>query len=1127
MRRALVRALLVLLTFTCVGPALPGGLAAEPEPHPAPQIVRITVASQADVQILAASRDIWEVRPDEGYIVALVTLEERQALQAQGYDVAVDEALTASLSAVSGYPCYRTMDELYADLERLAVDHADVVQVYTIGYGFEGRPLVVARLTNRAIPGDKPVLFVMGGIHGRELITVEVVTAFAERLAERYGLDPDVTWILDHHEVHLLVSANPDGHARNETSAAYWRKNTHPYGVCTYYGVDLNRNHTYKWNACDGCSSGDPCAWSYRGPAPGSEPETRAIEAYTRALFADRRGPEGGDPAPLTTSGAFLTLHAYGNEVMWPWGWTSAPPPNVDGLAAFARKLSRYNGYSAIPSWQLYFTDGTSDDWAYGTLGVAALTFEIGSSTDGMYPPCRRYDALVQPNLDALLYAARVAQAPYLQSHGPDALALSVALATVRAGAPVTLTALINDSATGGQAIAAAEYAIDVPWWDGGETWPMAAVDGNLDAPVEEVAATIETAGWAPGRHTIWVRGRDAAGNWGPPSAVWVEVEGDAAVAGRVTASESGEPLAGARLRLENGAAAVGASTDEAWEYAAGIVTDLSVAPGMTATADLALDPLALGVLAGRVRGVGSGQPLTATLAVAGTPVSVTATAGDYVLPLPAGAYSVTATAPGHGAGVTTGLAVTALRTTRHDVELAARPPLLVVDDDSAGDWLRHDREAWHVAALDALGLDHAFWPVKEWGPPGADDLAPYAFVLWLTGDARYDTLTLREQGALRDYLEGGGALLLSGQHMARDIAADPGSFLRLMLGADYLGTVPWPGTVVGFGPLEGLTSTLGGGDDANNAYAPAALGAAEKGEVAACYEDGRAAAVAVDAGRYRALLLGFGVESVATAAEREALLRAALAWLGAPVDADGLTLRAEGPPGPVAPGDALQYGLTLTNATAVTRTGVIITGVVPAGVTVASAEPAATLDDGVIRWEVPPLPPGEALVVRFSAHLDGDVAAGSEVAFGAYGAASAEGPAIISRGTVRTLVALARDVSLSAPAALAYGWRGETATVGLGLANRGLTTDTYTLSAVGGPWPATPSAGQVTLAPGQSEAVALAVAVPDGIDEGETAIYTVRATSMADTGVEDRAVVAVTAGIARGRIWIPALSRR
>jgi hypothetical protein len=46
----------------------------------------------------------------------------------------------------------------------------------------------------------------------------------------------------------------------------------------------------------------------------------------------------------------------------------------------------------------------------------------------------------------------------------------------------------------------------------------------TFDSPRETAVAMIETLGWAPGRHTIFVQAADAAGNAGPPTAVFVEV---------------------------------------------------------------------------------------------------------------------------------------------------------------------------------------------------------------------------------------------------------------------------------------------------------------------------------------------------------------------------------------------------------------------------------------------------------------------------------------------------------------------------------------------------------------------------------------------------------------------------
>ena len=44
---------------------------------------------------------------------------------------------------------------------------------------------------------------------------------------------------------------------------------------------------------------------------------------------------------------------------------------------------------------------------------------------------------------------------------------------------------------------------------------PLAAVDGVFDETEEDATASIDTTGWSPGRHIIFVRAKDAADNWG------------------------------------------------------------------------------------------------------------------------------------------------------------------------------------------------------------------------------------------------------------------------------------------------------------------------------------------------------------------------------------------------------------------------------------------------------------------------------------------------------------------------------------------------------------------------------------------------------------------------------------
>ncbi len=80
----------------------------------------------------------------------------------------------------------------------------------------------------------------------------------------------------------------------------------------------------------------------------------------------------------------------------------------------------------------------------------------------------------------------------------------------------VYLNATVNDTTTGGSQIAEAEYFLaDSPGANGTGT-SMSFVDGEGDSPVEEMTATININSLMEGQdYTIWVHGRDVAGNWG------------------------------------------------------------------------------------------------------------------------------------------------------------------------------------------------------------------------------------------------------------------------------------------------------------------------------------------------------------------------------------------------------------------------------------------------------------------------------------------------------------------------------------------------------------------------------------------------------------------------------------
>lgn len=66
--------------------------------------------------------------------------------------------------------------------------------------------------------------------------------------------------------------------------------------------------------------------------------------------------------------------------MLWPWGFTSTVTQRPCPADALAVNSLDFNNYMPEQAIGLYATDGTTDDFGYGDLGVASYTFELGTS---------------------------------------------------------------------------------------------------------------------------------------------------------------------------------------------------------------------------------------------------------------------------------------------------------------------------------------------------------------------------------------------------------------------------------------------------------------------------------------------------------------------------------------------------------------------------------------------------------------------------------------------------------------------------------------------------------------------------------------------------------------------------
>jgi hypothetical protein len=231
-------------------------------------------------------------------------------------------------------------------------------------------------------------------------------------LAGSYGSDAQIAALVNSREVYIVFDTNPDGGEYDIATGSYrsWRKNRQPNSGSSYVGTDLNRNYGYKWGCCGGSSS-YPSSETYRGSAAFSTPEMAHVRDFINSRVV-------GGKQQIKTS---ISFHTYAELILWPYGYTYTDVPsdmNQDDHAVFVamgQYMAGTNTYTAQQASDLYITDGTYDDWAYGVHKIFAYTFEMYpiSSNPGFYPPASVIPQQTSRNDAAVHYIIQQADCPY------------------------------------------------------------------------------------------------------------------------------------------------------------------------------------------------------------------------------------------------------------------------------------------------------------------------------------------------------------------------------------------------------------------------------------------------------------------------------------------------------------------------------------------------------------------------------------------------------------------------------------------------------------------------------------------------------------------------------------------
>ncbi len=370
-------------------------------------VVRVYVHDWQDLKkIEVKGLDIASGRLNQYYDL-VVTPDEYAAVLASGLR---SEVLTEELEAerLEYEGQYHSYDEVVQILRDVANNYPGICRLDSLGTSWEGRWIYCVKVSDEPWiedPAEPDVVF-DGCHHAREWATVEIPLFYADTLTSAYASVPEIQELVDNHEIWLIPIVNVDGYVYDYPVRRRWRKNRQPFGGAV--GTDLNRNY-------NGCCNGDAYGDWGAIPAGGSVTHRPSSEVFCGAY---------GEWAPAVSAyaeffrthevSANITYHSYGEEVLWPWGYTPTPTPDGAVYTQYAQQIASRiqrlgSGYYDPCQW-LYPTQGSTDDYAYGwphyVGGYPCLSFTIEAGTS-FYQPELDLDHICRENFKGALWLAQ------------------------------------------------------------------------------------------------------------------------------------------------------------------------------------------------------------------------------------------------------------------------------------------------------------------------------------------------------------------------------------------------------------------------------------------------------------------------------------------------------------------------------------------------------------------------------------------------------------------------------------------------------------------------------------------------------------------------------------------------
>jgi hypothetical protein len=282
--------------------------------------------------------------------------------------------LLAQAAAPTVFRSYSEPGGIRDELVKVARDNPGLAKLEALGTTVQGKTIYAVKVTKNARKvrdGARPAVLYSAAQHAREWITPEMDRRLLHYVVDHYATDQRIRRLLDSTELWFVPVANPDGYDFTFTEGnRLWRKNLRDNNgdgqITGNDGVDPNRNYPTKWGYDNEGSSPSYGSETYRGAAPASEPETRALDGLLHRIRFTHQ----------------VNYHSAAQLLLYGVGWqvsTRSPDDLIFEAQAGDDEHPAVPGYDPDQSAELYTTNGETTEHAHDTYGTLAYTPEMST----------------------------------------------------------------------------------------------------------------------------------------------------------------------------------------------------------------------------------------------------------------------------------------------------------------------------------------------------------------------------------------------------------------------------------------------------------------------------------------------------------------------------------------------------------------------------------------------------------------------------------------------------------------------------------------------------------------------------------------------------------------------------